>query len=101
MDDLQSTLQALLDDPEELNKLAQTAASLLQGEEKESSPAAPDLSQIMKLIQGADQGESRKLIAALAPFLSENRRLRLERAAKIAHLSSIAELALGRELDRG
>ena len=101
MDDIQSTLQALLDDPEQLNQLAQTAASILQSDEKDTAPALPDLSQLMKMLQGSDHSGSQKLISALAPFLSENRRTRLERASKIAHLSSIAEIALGRELERG
>ena len=101
MDDLQATLQSLLDDPEELGKLAQTAASLFQNEDQEKNPEMPDLNRIMQMLRGANHSESQKLIGALAPFLSDDRRARLERASRIAHLSSIAELALGREEELG
>lgn len=100
MDDLQATLQSLLNDPEELQQLTQAAASLLGGaaeEEQETEPKMPDLKQIFKMVGGGDTSETSKLIHALTPFLSAQRRTRLERAARIARLSSIAEFALGSE----
>lgn len=103
MDDLQSALQSLLDDPNELQQLAQTAAAMLGGEEQpqEEKQELPDLKSVMKLIRNGNQSETKKLVEALAPFLSPKRRSRLERAARIASLSSIAEIALGSDDGHG
>ena len=101
MDDLQATLQSLLDNPDELGKLAQTAASLFQDNESEEASGLPDMDQLANMIKQMNSGGTNKLIDALAPFLSEERRSRLARASRIAHMSSLAELALGREEDRG
>ena len=101
MDDLQATLQALLDDPSELEQLAQTAASLLGGGDDAAQAEAqmPDLKQMLEMMRS--DRESKKLISALSPYLSAQRRARLERAARIACFSSLAELALGGEEEHG
>ena len=101
MDDLQSVLKSLLDDPQELEKLAQTASSFLQSDVPDSPPAFPDLNQVKAIMQKMDTGETQSLVRALSPFLSDARRKRLERASRIAQLSSIAELTLGREDGHG
>lgn len=101
MDDLQATLQSLLDHPDELGKLAQTAASMLQDNEEDESGGLPDMNQLISMFKSSTQSGTQNLIHALAPFLSDARRSRLERASRVAHLSSLAELALGREEDRG
>ncbi|MBQ9044755.1 MAG: hypothetical protein IJ112_02260 [Oscillospiraceae bacterium] len=103
MDDLQATLQALLDDPSELEQLAQTAASLLGGGDDAAQAEAqmPDLKQMLEMMRSGRASESKKLISALSPYLSAQRRARLERAARIASFSSLAELALGGEEEHG
>lgn len=103
MDDLQSALQSLLDDPDELQQLAQTAASMLGGADSapQEEPEFPDLKTIMKRFKNGSQSETKQLVDALAPFLTPQRRARLERAARVASLSSLAELALGSDDGNG
>ena len=101
MDDLQSVLKSLLDDPEELEKLAKTASSFLQNDVPEQPSSFPDLNQLKTLMQKMDTGETQSLVRALSPFLSDARRRRLERASRIAQLTSIAELTLGRDDHHG
>lgn len=102
MDDLQSALQSLLDNPQELEQLAQTANALLGGSESEvKNPDAPDLQAMLQLLRSDSGGNTRQLLKALSPFLSEKRRARLERASKIAKLSSLAEFAFGSEIADG
>ena len=97
MDDLQATLQSLLDNPAELEHLAETAKAFL-GED--ASPAAEpgmlDLQTIMKKLQGGS-GEKQNLLEAIKPYLSAERQERLARAAKIARIAHIAEFAFGSE----
>ena len=97
MDDLQATLQSLLENPEELNRIAQSAASIFQdAPETQPQEEGPDLSQLSRMFQNMDRGNSRQLVKALEPFLSDERRGKLERASRIAHLSSFAEVLFGK-----
>lgn len=97
MDDLQATLQNLLENPEELNRIAQSAASIFQdASENQTQEEGLDLAQLSKLFHKMDGGSSRKLVKALEPFLSDERRGKLERASRIAHLSSFAEVLFGK-----
>lgn len=103
MDDLQSALESLLKNPEELEQLAQTASAMLQGGDAEGS-SGPSLSELRSFMQNlkSDAGEpSQQLLTALRPYLSESRQARLDRASKIARLSRFAEFALGSELSDG
>lgn len=99
MDDLQSTLQSLMENPEELKKMAQSAAALFQNSDENTQDDAPDLTQITNLFQRVDTSGSRQLVKALEPFLSDERRIKLERASRIAHLSSLAETMFGKDED--
>ena len=106
MDDLQSTLESLLQNPKELEQLAQTAAAMLQGdtnEEQTDKSDQPffDLQTLMKSLNGESNDRSQQLLTALRPYLSDNRRARLDRASKIARLSKFAEFAFGSELFDG
>lgn len=97
MDDLQATLQSLLENPEELNRIAQSAASFFQdAPDTQPQEEGPDLSQLSRMFQNMDRGNSRQLVKALEPFLSDERRGKLERASRIAHLSSFAEVLFGK-----
>ena len=96
MDDLQATLQSLLNNPAELEQLAQTANSLLGGGgSEEKAPEIPNIQTMLQSLGKDAGGDTQKLLNALRPFLSEQRRARLERASKIAKLSSLAEFAFG------
>lgn len=101
MDDLQSTLKDLLDHPEELEKLAETAASFLEPDHSQQSTDPIDLGKMLSVLQNPASGPSDHLIQALSPFLSESRRRRLEKASRLAKLSNIAELALRKDEEYG
>ena len=98
MDDLQSALASLLENPKELEELAKTASSILEGDGGEGFPSP---SELKKLISGWKDGEdsaSGQILSALRPYLSDQRRFRLERAARIARIYQYAEVAFGSEL---
>ena len=103
MDDLQSALESLLNNPEELEQLAQTASAMLQGGDAEGSsgPSLSDLQSFMKTLKSDAGNPSQQLLTALRPYLSESRQARLDHAAKIARLSRFAEFAFGSELSDG
>lgn len=97
MDDLQATLQSLLENPQELEELAQTASQLLGvgGDQESHESSTPEIGVLMRMLQKPGDGSVQKLADALKPFLSDARRVKLERAARLASLSSLAEFALG------
>ena len=90
MDDLQETLNQILNDPKQMEELTQMASSLMGGE------SAPELSGMLKTLNGPPSNTQR-LLEAMAPFLKPERREKLSRAIRIAKLASVAELALEQE----
>lgn len=110
MSDFEDKLNKLLNDPDEMERFAGFAKSLMSGSEVEQPEPAPDIDpSMLKKISGMLSGKSgagrdAKLLEAMRPFLSEKRRGKMDRAMKIARLAGIAELAaekLGGDDDGG
>ncbi len=113
MDELGDKLNAVLNDPEQMKRIADMAKSLMGGgmggpaqeepkEVKREQPAeeasAPlfDPGMLGKLSSFMKKGESRSethaLLEAMKPYLSEKRRNKMDKALKLAKFASIAEL---------
>lgn len=99
MDGLEDKLNAILSDPEAMGKISEMAKSLFSGGEDagDGRPDDGDESLIRRagqlLRRDALRPDETALLTALRPFLSEERRARLDRAIKIARLTSLARLA--------
>jgi len=116
MADFQEQLNAVLGDPQAMAQIAQLARSLSGEKKEEDSPpageTAPDsllggvdprlLDLGMKLYGEYNAVDEKRaaLLAALTPFLKEERRKTLEkvqRAARLAHVLRTALTLLGQE----
>ena len=103
MSDFEDKLNKLLNDPDEMERFAGFAKSLMSGEESpkpEQSTALDIDPSILKNLSGmlsgkGSGGRDAKLLEAMRPFLSEKRRGKMDKAMKIARLAGIAELAAG------
>jgi|GEM_PF-2377329 len=108
MSDFQGTLNKVLADPEQMEKLAGIAKSLMGDGKTDSSgaaagavgfdPSALDpkmMSLMMKLMQEYNSGSDKEaLLAAIKPFLKDSRRSRIEQAAQMAKLARLAKVAM-------
>ena len=104
MADFEEALNSLLSNPDAMGQILSLAGSL--GGQAQEAPAReepslslPDLGQIgrlMELFQSATQTneEAAALLAALRPFLREDRQRKLDRAIKAAGMSHAARQAL-------
>ena len=103
LSELEEQLNSILSDPEQMEKIAGLARSLMGGgEEKPPEPPAGDtgfditlLQKLSRSMQDGDKGREQALLRAMEPYLSEKRRSKLDRALKLARLARIARLALG------
>lgn len=100
MDEFGEKLNSLLNDPKQMESFASFAKSIMGGEMSNSAPAETDIDPVLvKKISGLISrggnlnGNEKKLLEAMKPYLSEKRRSKMDRAMKIAKLASIAELA--------
>ena len=99
MDGLEDKLSAILSDPDAMGRIAEMAKSLAgeEGGGEAGRAAEADeglIRRAMKLMRSrALSGDENALLKALRPFLSEERRRRLDRALKLAQLASLASLA--------
>ena len=92
-----------LSDPEQMEKIAGLARSLMSGGDSavpQKPPEGPGfdaalLQKMSRLIQGGGEGREQALLKAMAPYLSEKRRGKLEHAMQLARLARIARLAIG------
>lgn len=115
MEDMQSQMNAILGDPEMMQKIMAMAQSLNQSQipQKEAPSPPPnqesaagfsmpdiDLSMIQTLSGLAGQSSidknQRTLLAALTPYLSRERISKLEKAMRAAKMASMASAFLGR-----
>ena len=102
MDDLQSALQQLLADPQQLAELASMASALgLHPPEGGPPPQPPTKPEDQKRPDAPPQQEGprppmlpgdrrEKLLMALRPFLKPERQEKLDRALRIAQLTQLA-----------
>ena len=96
MDGLEDKLNAILSDPDAMGRISEMAKELMGSsrEEKRSDGEEPLLKRAAALMRGgALRSEETALLDALRPFLSDERRARLDRAIKIARLASLARMA--------
>lgn len=110
MDDMDSRLNALFNDPDAMSRIIQMAQQLAGGADgpqsaaytASASPPPPKsgadfdpqlLLKFLPLLQGLQQSNSQttQLLYALRPFLKEERQGKVERAAKLAHLICIGK----------
>lgn len=104
MDELEEKLNAVLNNPSELEKISKIASAIMggSGDKPEEPPQEPDidmgkLKQMLSGLRGngGKKSESRDLLEAMKPFLAEKRRRKIDKAMKLASLASLAEIAVG------
>lgn len=109
MDELESKLNAILSNPEMMEKVKSLAQNMgISSPPKEpegqrgESPAfnLPDLSMLQKISSMASQTridpDQQNLIGALRPYLSPSRIGKLERAMRAAKMASMAGILTGK-----
>lgn len=98
MDGLEEQIGRLLNDPEQLQRLAGLAQSLMGGESPpQSAPGLPPgILQSLGARMGADApaGREQALLQAMRPYLSEKRRGKLDRAMELVKMLRLARLAM-------
>ena len=110
MSEFEDKLNSILSDPEQMANITRLAGQLMGNASPENEPPAeqtaarPDggfdpgmlgrLQGLMGSLSG--QGDDKAgLVKALAPYLREERRLRLEKAMRLAKAAKLAGAALG------
>lgn len=109
MDDMQSQMNAILGNPEMMQKIMTMAQTLNQpppqqqeAEKQDAAPAFPDIdvSMLQRLSGLAGQSNvdnnQRNLLKALTPYLSRERINKLERAMRAAKMANMASSFLGK-----
>ena len=111
MDDMDSKLNAMLNDPAAMARIIQMAQQLSGGAQPNTPPQSPPpppppsgpppgdgfdpmmLAKFLPLLQDLRQTNSQttQLLYALRPFLKEEKQPKVERAAKLAHLICIGK----------
>ena len=110
MEDMQSQMNAILGNPEMMQKIMSMAQALGQGQNEPKEPPKQeqsgfslpdiDLSMVQKLSGLAGQSNidnnQRTLLKALSPYLSRERIYKLERAMRAAKMANMASSFLGK-----
>lgn len=110
MEDMESKLNAMLNDPAAMSRIIQMAQQLSGGTAQPNTPPPPPqnpvppppqdngfdpmlLARFLPLLQELRQSNSQttQLLYALRPFLKEEKQPKVERAAKLAHLICIGK----------
>ena len=109
MEDMESKLNAMLNDPAAMQRIIQMAQQLSGGTAQPNTPPPPPqnpvpspqdrgfdpmlLARFLPLLQEQRQSNSQttQLLFALRPFLKEEKQPKVERAAKLAHLICIGK----------
>lgn len=108
MSEFEDKLNSLLNDPEQMSRITEMAKSLMGGggNENEGKPDASGdsggeaemMGRIMKLLKKSgteENGDRTALLNAMKPFLSSERRVKMDKAMRLAKLAKLAELAAG------
>lgn len=97
MNEFEQRLNAVLNDPAEMEKLSRLAAQLMGGEAPAADAASGTdgelLHRLTKLL-GSGGSDKTALAEALAPYLKPERREKLQKALRMAHLARLARAAL-------
>ena len=107
MEDMDSKINAMLNDPAAMSRIIQMAQQLSGGAAQAAPPPPPPpkdtppdarfdplvLARFLPLLQELRQSNSQttQLLCALRPFLKEEKQPKVERAAKLAHLICIGK----------
>lgn len=106
MENMQSQINSILQNPEMMEKIMAMAQSFSQGQQDTPTPQEPqntplpdiDIATIQKLSGFIGQSNidknQRSLLTALAPYLSSNRIAKLEKAMRAAKLATLASSLL-------
>ena len=115
MGEFEDKLNSILGDPEQMDKIAGLAKSLMGGEpETKENSAFDGLGSMFGVESGMDLGKMARLLSsgigqndekqalfnAMKPYLSEKRQAKMEKAIKLAGLARIARLAMGEMGDK-
>lgn len=98
MDGLEDKLNAILSDPDAMGRISEMAKSLFGEKGVEPGEISSGDESLLKRAAGLLRGNAMRadesaVFDALRPFLSDERRARLDRAIKIARLASLARMA--------
>ena len=106
MSELEDRINSVLSDPEQMQRIMGMAKSLMGGSDEKApqsespfsdlgiDPAA--ISRISRMMgSGTQSGEKQALLEALKPYLSEKRRVKIDKAMKLAKLAKLARFAMG------
>lgn len=109
MENMEEKLNAMLNDPETMQKVMSMAQSLGLGTnppeppKQSQNPSAPDIdiAMLQKFSGIAKQGnidkEQQALLRALSPYLTKERIRKLENAMRAAKMAKVAAAALGQQ----
>ena len=104
MAELEDMLNQVLSDPEQMSKIAGLAQSLMGGmdaspPDTQNVPLPIDpkmLGRIQSLMGGSGEknSSSEALLRAMQPYLSEKRRMKMDKALKLARMAKLAGFAM-------
>jgi len=104
MAELEEMINSVLSDPKQMEMIAGLAKNLMGGDEPKPQESEPMglpldgamLSKLQQLMGNTEKaGESEALLRAMQPFLSEKRRVKMDKALKLARLAKLAGFAMG------
>ena len=96
-------LNSILNDPAQMGRIADMARTLMGGG---AAPAAEEaappesalpagLAEMLRSLNGGEKSDKQALLEAMKPWLSEKRRVKMDRALRLARMARLAELAMG------
>lgn len=98
MEDLESKLNAVLENPQMMEKIMEFAQGF--GTEQSDAFGGMDMQMLQKISSLAGQSnidpKQKNLLSALSPYLNAGRISRLERAMRAARMARLASSFLGR-----
>ena len=99
MNELEQQLNSILSDPKQMEQIAGLARSIMGDGAQSNLPPEPGpdaalLRRLGTLMQNGGDGREQALLKAMAPYLSEKRKGKLDNALRLAKLARIARLAM-------
>ena len=92
MDELEQTLQRVLSDPQEMEKISRIAAQLFNSGNSSGSSDGGGREEIEAKEESAP--DKTALLNVLAPYLREDRRKKLQKAMRLARAARVAGVVL-------
>ena len=97
MSELEDRLNAVMNDPAELERIANLARSVMGSIAPEEAPAGDVAAMAARLAGVLKGGDADGLVKGLSPYLSEKRRRKLSKALRLASAASVAGTLFGEE----